>query len=90
MHSLNREARMAGIILKEYNFHFDVVYTSLLRRSTKTVWIVMQELGLEWVNVVKDWRLNERNYGTISVTQSLTFLLTYSFIHSFIYRCISG
>ena len=60
----NREARVAGIILKEHNFHFDIVYTSLLRRSTKTVWIIMQELGLEWVNVVKDWRLNERNYGT--------------------------
>ena len=56
---------MAGIILKEHNFYFDVVYTSLLRRSTKTVWIIMQELGLEWVNVIKDWRLNERNYGTL-------------------------
>ena len=46
-------------------YQFDMVYTSLLRRSTKTVWLVMQELGLEWVPVVKDWRLNERNYGAL-------------------------
>ncbi len=72
---------MAGIILKEHNFHFDVAYTSLLRRSTKTVWIIMQELGLEWVNVIKDWRLNERNYG-IFITESLSRACTHSLTHS--------
>jgi 2,3-bisphosphoglycerate-dependent phosphoglycerate mutase len=25
----------------------------------------MQELGMEWVNVIKDWRLNERSYGAL-------------------------
>lgn len=58
-----REARVAGLLLKEQNMKIDAVYTSLLRRSTKTVWIVMQEMGMEWVDVYKDWRLNERNYG---------------------------
>jgi len=47
------EAQLAGSLLATNNFHPDIVYTSLLRRSTKTVWIVMQELGLEWVPVVK-------------------------------------
>lgn len=59
------EARVAGRLLAGESYVFDKVYTSLLRRSTKTVWLIMQELGLEWVPVVKDWRLNERNYGTL-------------------------
>ena len=75
------EARVAGSLLKTEGINlFDAVYTSLLRRSTKTVWLVMQELGLEWVPVFKgqllfeyvrksitkaDWRLNERSYGAL-------------------------
>ena len=60
-----KEARVAGHLLAEEGVAFDLVYTSLLRRSTKTVWIMMQELGMEWVAVLKDWRLNERNYGAL-------------------------
>lgn len=60
-----KEARYAGLLIKEENLDIDIVYTSLLRRSTKSVWIIMQELGLEWVQVIKDWRLNERNYGAL-------------------------
>lgn len=59
------EARVAGRLLAQEGVSIDLVYTSLLRRSTKTVWLVMQELGLEWAPVVKDWRLNERSYGTL-------------------------
>eukprot|EP01041_Mallomonas_annulata_P009679 gene9679-20124_t len=59
------EARAAGRLLAVEGIQFDLVYTSLLRRSTKTVWLVMQELALEWVPIVKDWRLNERNYGAL-------------------------
>lgn len=58
------EARVAGNLLEGHE-DVDIVYTSLLRRSTKTVWLVMQELGLEWVPIIKDWRLNERNYGAL-------------------------
>ena len=59
------EARLAGTLLSKADVSFDVVYTSLLRRSTKTVWLLMQELMQEWVPVIKDWRLNERNYGAL-------------------------
>lgn len=58
------EARVAGNLMEEHA-DIDIVYTSLLRRATKTVWLVMQELGLEWVPIIKDWRLNERNYGAL-------------------------
>ena len=60
-----KEARIAGHLLLENNYSIDIVYTSLLRRSIKTAWIVMQELGMEWVTVTKDWRLNERSYGLL-------------------------
>jgi bisphosphoglycerate-dependent phosphoglycerate mutase len=41
-----KEARAAGHLLAVAGVNkFDVVYTSLLRRSTKTVWLAMQELG---------------------------------------------
>jgi 2,3-bisphosphoglycerate-dependent phosphoglycerate mutase len=51
------EARVAGSVLAAENLHLDVVYTSLLRRATKTVWLVMQELGMEWVPVVKVFKI---------------------------------
>lgn len=59
------EAMTAGKLLLQEEMKFDVVYTSLLRRSIKTVWMVMQELELEWIDVIKDWRLNERSYGAL-------------------------
>eukprot|EP00607_Mallomonas_marina_P005087 CAMPEP_0182427894 /NCGR_PEP_ID=MMETSP1167-20130531/20638_1 /TAXON_ID=2988 /ORGANISM="Mallomonas Sp, Strain CCMP3275" /LENGTH=280 /DNA_ID=CAMNT_0024610467 /DNA_START=230 /DNA_END=1072 /DNA_ORIENTATION=+ len=59
------EARAAGRLLAVENIQFDLIYTSLLRRSIKTVWLAVQELGQEWVPVLKDWRLNERNYGAL-------------------------
>ena len=60
-----QEAKYAGRLLKAENVEVDVVFTSLLRRSTKTVWLALQEIGLEWVPVYKDWLLNERSYGAL-------------------------
>jgi 2,3-bisphosphoglycerate-dependent phosphoglycerate mutase len=59
------EARTAGKLMAEMRVEIDEVYTSLLRRSTKTVWLCMQEMQQEWVPVYKKWRLNERNYGAL-------------------------
>lgn len=39
------EAKTAGKLIGSENLKFDVVYTSLLRRSIKTVWMVLQEIG---------------------------------------------
>jgi len=46
-------------------FTLNKVYTSVLRRATKTAWMAMQELELEWVPVYKDWRLNEQHFGAL-------------------------
>jgi 2,3-bisphosphoglycerate-dependent phosphoglycerate mutase len=59
------EAHEAGRLLKEGGYEFDVAYTSVLRRAIKTLWIVMEEMGLEWLPVYRAWQLNERHYGAL-------------------------
>ncbi len=59
------EAHQAGRLLREGGYTFDIAYTSVLRRSIKTLWIVLEELGLEWIPVIKAWQLNERHYGAL-------------------------
>src|SRR5690349_22681122 len=57
------EAHEAGKLLREDGYVFDVAYTSVLRRAIQTLWIVLQELNLEWIPVTNACQLNERNYG---------------------------
>lgn len=60
-----QEAHSAGILLKQEGYTFDAAYTSVLRRAIKTLWIVMDEMGLEWIPVTRAWQLNERHYGSL-------------------------
>ena len=61
------EARGAGALLRGHPQYaaFDGAHTSLLRRSTATMWTVLSELGLEWLPVTKSFALNERSYGAL-------------------------
>ena len=59
------EARAAGRLLKEGGYTFDVAFTSVLTRAIRTLGIALDELGLVWIPVTKDWRLNERHYGAL-------------------------
>jgi 2,3-bisphosphoglycerate-dependent phosphoglycerate mutase len=59
------EAHESGRLLREDGYEFDVAYTSVLRRAIKTLWIVMEEMGLEWLPVYRAWQLNERHYGAL-------------------------
>jgi 2,3-bisphosphoglycerate-dependent phosphoglycerate mutase len=60
-----REAQVAGRLLREGGYTFDVGFTSLLRRAIKTLWLILEEMDLMWIPVVRSWRLNERNYGAL-------------------------
>ena len=55
------EARVAGRMLKSSGLLFDEAHTSLLRRSIRTVNLVLMEMGQEYIPVHKHWRLNERS-----------------------------
>src|SRR5258707_13966647 len=59
------EAREAGRLLREAGYRFDVAYTSVLTRAIRTLGIALDELGLLWIPVHKNWRLNERHYGAL-------------------------
>jgi len=59
------EAHEAGKLLREDGYIFDVAYTSVLRRAIQTLWVVLEEMNLEWIPVVKAWELNERHYGAL-------------------------
>lgn len=59
------EARNAGRILKGAGYVFDVGFTSVLKRSIKTLWYVLDEMDLLWIPVFRSWKLNERHYGAL-------------------------
>ena len=59
------EAKNGGKLLKEAGFHFDVAFTSYLKRAIHTLNFVLKEMGEEYIPVYKTWRLNERHYGAL-------------------------
>jgi 2,3-bisphosphoglycerate-dependent phosphoglycerate mutase len=59
------EAHTAGQLLRDNNYSFDLAYTSVLKRAIQTLWIVLEEMSLEWIPVTNAWQLNERHYGAL-------------------------
>ncbi len=59
------EARKAGQLLRDGGYGFDRAYTSVLQRAIRTLWIVLEEMQLEWIPEIKAWQLNERHYGAL-------------------------
>ena len=59
------QAKSAGRLLKTEGYEFDVAYTSVLKRATRTLWHCLDEMDRTWLPVVHSWRLNERHYGAL-------------------------
>jgi len=59
------EASRAGRLLLAEGLEYEIAFTSLLKRAIKTLWLVSEEMELEWVSVVKAVELNERHYGAL-------------------------
>ncbi|MFN9476355.1 2,3-diphosphoglycerate-dependent phosphoglycerate mutase [Acidovorax sp.] len=59
------QAKNAGRLLKAEGYEFDVAYTSVLKRATRTLWHTLDEMDRTWLPVVHSWRLNERHYGAL-------------------------
>ncbi len=60
------EARVAGRMIKDHRIKFDIAFTSGLKRAQKTLDIILAELNQPDVPIVRDTRLNERDYGELS------------------------
>jgi 2,3-bisphosphoglycerate-dependent phosphoglycerate mutase len=59
------QAKRAGELLKKHDYHFDVGFASVLKRSIKTLNIALEEMDELWIPIQKSWRLNERFYGAL-------------------------
>ncbi|MBB4035385.1 2,3-bisphosphoglycerate-dependent phosphoglycerate mutase [Dysgonomonas hofstadii] len=59
------EAIEAGKLLKSEGFHFTIAYTSVLKRTIKTANLILDQMDLDWIPVLKTWRLNEKHYGIL-------------------------
>lgn len=59
------EAIKAGKVMKEQGFKFKRAYCSLLSRAIKTLWLGLEEMDQMYIPVSKNWRLNEKHYGTL-------------------------
>jgi 2,3-bisphosphoglycerate-dependent phosphoglycerate mutase len=66
------EAKQAAALIKEHDIKFDQCFTSYLKRSVHTAWIVLDALDLTWLPVRRSWRLNERHYGALQGLQKET------------------
>jgi 2,3-bisphosphoglycerate-dependent phosphoglycerate mutase len=60
-----REAHEAAAVLRKEGYTFDVAFTSVLKRSIRTLWIILDEMDLMWIPVYRSWCLNERHYGAL-------------------------
>lgn len=59
------EAKKAGILLRENHVNIDTAYTSFLSRAVKTNKICLKQLKNKNIDIIADWRLNERHYGDL-------------------------
>ena len=60
-----REAHEAAAVLKREGYTFDAAFTSVLKRSIRTLWMILDDMDLMWIPVHISWRLNERHYGAL-------------------------
>ena len=57
------QAKNAGRLLQAEGYDFDLAFTSMLKRATRTLWHTLDEMDRTWLPVEHSWRLNERHYG---------------------------
>ena len=80
------ESHAAAKLLKESAIAFDLCYTSVLTRAIKTLWIVLEDMDLMWLDVIKNWRLNERHYGALQGLNKSEMAKKYGDEQVFIWR----
>lgn len=60
------EAHKTGNLLKAENKNYSYLFTSILDRAINTADIILEELGIDQINIIRDQALNERDYGELT------------------------
>lgn len=60
------QAKRAGRALAEAGFRFDLAFTSMLKRTIRSQWLILEEMDAMFTPVVSHWRMNERHYGALT------------------------
>jgi len=60
------QARCAGRALARAGFRFDLAITSMLKRTIRSQWLILDEMDAMFTPVISHWRLNERHYGALT------------------------
>ena len=61
-----KEASNAGILIKERNIRFSMMYTSALKRAQITGQMILEGIDQTNIEVIKNQALNERDYGDLA------------------------
>ena len=59
------EAKNAGELINNENINIDLVFTSVLKRAINTMNICLSNMDHNNPKIFRDWRLNERHYGSL-------------------------
>ncbi len=60
------EAVKAGELIKEKKININYFYTSLQKRATNTLNLILNTLRIKDEKIIKAWELNERHYGALT------------------------
>lgn len=60
------EAKTGGKAIAETGIKFDIAFTSDLSRAQKTLTLILDEIGQQDLETIRDQALNERDYGDLS------------------------
>jgi len=61
-----KEASNSGILIKERNIEFSMMFTSALKRAQITGQMILEEITQTDIEVIKNQALNERDYGDLA------------------------
>lgn len=60
------QARAVGATLRAAGVAINVAFTSMLKRTIRSQWIICEAMDRMWLPIVPDPRLNERHYGALT------------------------
>ena len=60
------QMRRTGQALRQGNISIDLCFTSALKRASKSLFIIQEEMDCLWLPVYNTWRLNDRMLGSLT------------------------